>query len=183
MALALMKARGLANVHQLQSHFLQRIQAMIRDLGRGTAAWEEAALGGGIDPHNSLMFAWRKSASGLALAEQGYDIVLTPGERYYLDMGQSDEWWEPGASWAGTVSSSAAYHYDPAADWPEASRGRLKGIQACLWSENMHDKRLIDHMTFPRLSAVAETAWTPANAKDFKRFSAIEPLMPRTGMG
>ena len=183
MALALMKARGLASVHELQSHFLQRIQAMLHDLGRGTAAWEEAALGGGIDPRNSLLFAWRKSASGLALAEQGYDIVLTPGERYYLDMGQSDEWWEPGAGWAGSASSSAAYHYDPAADWPEASKGRLKGIQACLWSENMHDKRLVDHMTFPRLSAVAETAWTPAGAKDFRRFSAIEPLMPRTGMG
>src|SRR5262249_22036901 len=67
MARDLMKAQGLAGVHELQAYFLHRIQAMIHDLGRGTAAWEEAALGGGIDPGSALMFAWRKSGSGLAL--------------------------------------------------------------------------------------------------------------------
>jgi hexosaminidase len=183
MALALMKERGWHEVHQLQSYFLQRVQAIIRGLGRRTGAWEEAALGGGIDPNGSYLVAWRKSASGLALAEQGYDVVLAPAEAYYLDMGQSTEWWVPGASWAGTVSPETSYAYEPGGDWPKAVLPRLLGIQACLWSENMHDKRLVDHMTFPRLSALAERAWTPRESKDFSRFSAIEPLMPRTGDG
>jgi hexosaminidase len=113
------------------------------------------------------------------LAEKGHDIVLAPQEHYYLDMAQSDDWWEPGASWAGHVTPEACYAYDPGADWPQATISRLLGVQACLWSENLHDRRLIDHMAFPRLAAVAESAWTTARNKDFLRFSAIEPLMPR----
>ena len=89
-ALALMKERGWTEIHQLQAYFLQRVQKMISGLGRGTGAWEEAALGGGIDPAGSYLVAWRKSASGLALAEQGYAVVLAPAQHYYLDMAQSD---------------------------------------------------------------------------------------------
>ena len=181
LALALMKERGWTEVHQLQSYFLQRAQAMIRRLGRNVGAWEEAAFGGGIDTAGSYLVAWRKSESGLALAQQGYDVVMAPAERYYLDMAQSDEWWEPGASWAGTVPPQRTYEYDPGGDWPDEAKPRLIGVQACLWSENMHDRRLIDHMIFPRMSAMAESAWTPSQQKDYGRFASIEPVLFRTG--
>jgi len=177
----LMRKRGWTRTHQMQSHFLQRVQEMLREFGRGTGAWEEAALGGGIDPRNSYLVAWRRAASGRRLAERGYNVVMAPAEHYYLDMGQSDEWWEPGGSWAGTVTTEAAYSYEPGDDWPESLKPRLLGVQANLWSENLHERRLLDHMLFPRLSALAETAWSAPAAKDFRRFMGIEPLMPRTG--
>jgi len=55
-------------------------------------------------------------------------------------------------------------------------------VQACLWSENLHDRRLVNHMTFPRLSAIAESAWTPSNRKHFGRFMAVRTLMPGAGI-
>jgi len=85
----------------------------------------------------------------------------------------------PGASWAGDVSLEHCYAYDPGGDWPGEMNARLLGVQACLWSENLHDRRLADHMTFPRLSAMAESAWTPPDRKDFRRFMAMLALMPR----
>jgi hexosaminidase len=176
-----MQERGWTRTHQLRSHFLKRVQDMLRELGRDTGAWEEAALGGGIDPGGSYLVAWRRAAHGRRLAERGYDVVMAPAERCYLDMGQSDEWWEPGGNWAGTVTAEAAYSYDPGGDWPDPLKARLLGVQANLWGENLHERRLLDHMLFPRLSALAETAWTAPAAKDFRRFSGIEPLMPRTG--
>jgi hexosaminidase len=94
-----MRDHGWNNVVQLRSHFLRRVQEMLRCLGRRSGAWEEAALGGGIDARDSYLVAWQKSASGIALAEQGYDVVLAPAEVYYLNMAQSDDWWDPGASW------------------------------------------------------------------------------------
>ena len=108
--------------------------------------------------------------------------MLAPGEAYYLDMARSDDWWEPGASWAGTVSPERCYAYDPGGDWPDELKPRLLGVQACLWSENLHDRRLFDHMTFPRLSAIAESAWTPSNRKHFGRFMAVRTLMPGAGI-
>ena len=181
LALALMKERGWTAVNQLQSFFLKRAQEIVRALGRGVGAWEEAAHGGGIDAKDAYLVGWRNSANGLALAEQGYDVVMAPAENYYLDLAQSDEWWEPGMSWAGNVPLSATYEYEPGGDWPEAAKPRLIGVQACLWSENMHDRQLIDHMIFPRMPALAETAWTPSSRKDFRRFRAIESLLFRRG--
>jgi len=45
-----MQQRGWREVYQVQSHFLRRVQEMIRGLGRGTGAWQEAALGAASTP-------------------------------------------------------------------------------------------------------------------------------------
>lgn len=177
LARALMKERGWRESHELQSHFLQRMQRIVRDLRRRTGAWEEAAFGGGIDPTDSYLVAWRKSASGIWLAEKGYDVVLAPAEAYYLDMAQSEDWWEPGLSWAGTASPEATYAYEPGGDWPDAAKPHLLGVQANLWGEHLHDRRLVDHMTFPRLAAIAESAWTASHRKNYRRFAAVSPLL------
>ena len=181
MARALMAEKGWTEVPQLQSHFLTRAQTIVRALGRGLGAWEEAADGGGIDAEDAYLVAWQKPESGLALARRGYDVVMAPAERCYLDMAQSEDWWEPGANWAGTVSPETAYAGDFGHDWPGAEKARIIGVQACLWSENMHDRPLVDHMIFPRMPAIAETAWTPPGRKHWRRFSAIAPLLYRAG--
>lgn len=181
MARALMAEKGWTEEQQLQSYFLTRAQAIVRCLGRGVGAWEEAAHGGGIGAGDAYLVAWQKPEGGLALARQGYDVVMASAEHYYLDMAQSEDWWEPGASWAGTVSPETTYAADPGHDWPDAERARIVGMQACLWSENMHDRRLVDHMIFPRMPAMAETAWTPRGRKSWPRFAAIAPLLYGAG--
>jgi hexosaminidase len=173
LALKLIRDRGWNGVAELQSHFLQRCQHIIRGLKRGVGGWQEAAHGGGIDASDAYLVAWRDAASGLALAREGYDVVMAPGPAYYFDMAQSDDWWEPGAAWSGTVSPETTYAYEPGADWGHAERARILGVQACLWSENLHDRRLFDHLTFPRLAALAETGWTPHARKNYARFAAV----------
>jgi hexosaminidase len=76
----------------------------------------------------------------------------------------------------GKRLTGALLWLDPGGDWPDEIRARLLGVQACLWSENLHDRRLFDHLTFPRLSAVAESAWTTPARKDFERFRATHML-------
>ncbi len=49
---------------------------------------------------------------GIELAREGYDVVMTPGQAYYLDMAQADAWQEPGASWAGTATPAHTYAYE-----------------------------------------------------------------------
>lgn len=174
---------GWQGTFALQSYFLKRVQSLLRQHGKLTGAWEEAALGGGVDASDSYLVAWKKSESGRDLALQGYDVVLSPAEHCYFDMAQSPDWWEPGASWAGSVSVETCYGFDPAHDWPDAVQHKLMGIQSCLWSENLADRKLFDHLTYPRLSAVAETAWSPRDKKDFARFMAIQTLMPKANLG
>ena len=179
----LMSKHGWTETAQLQSHFLKRVQAMITALGRKTGAWEEAAQGGGIEAAGSCLFAWTKPQSGLDLAKAGYDVILMPSTRYYLDMAQGEDWWEPGAAWAGTVPLDLTYNYDPGGDWSSDLRPRLKGIEAALWGEPLgQEPGVIDYLLFPRLSAVAESAWTPPERKNLARFLATQDLIPRPAL-
>ena len=183
LARSLMQTHGWTETAQLQSHFLQRVQTIVTALGRKTGAWEEAAQGGGIDAAGSCLFAWVKPESGLALAKAGYDVILMPGSCYYLDMAQSADWWEPGAAWAGTVPLDVTYNYDPGGDWSADLLPHLKGIEAALWGEPLgQEAGLIEYLLFPRLSAVAEAAWTPADRKNLTRFLAIQDLIPRPAL-
>ena len=43
-------------------------------------------------------------------------------------------------------------------------------MQACLWTERIQNRERLAFMTYPRLAALAEAAWTPAMAKDFNSF-------------
>ena len=69
----------------------------------------------------------------------------------------------------------------PAGIGPPRSAPRLKGIQAALWGEPLgREAGLIEYLLLPRLSAVAESAWTPAARKNFTRFLAMQDLIPRS---
>ena len=59
------------------------------------------------------------------LASEGYDVVMTPGQAYYLDMVQDDAWQEPGASWAGTVPPHHTYTYEAVGDFPKGCLNRF----------------------------------------------------------
>lgn len=163
---------------ELQAHFLRRVQAFLTSRGRITGAWEEAAHGGGIDKANCYLNGWHTVEVNAKLAAEGYDIVACPAQVYYLDMAHSAEWAEPGASWAGWSSLEKTYGFDPAAGWSAEQKRHLLGVQTCIWSEPMTDRRVFNRLIFPRLSAMAETGWTRLEAKSWPRFKALADLMP-----
>jgi hexosaminidase len=169
---------GVTGAAPLQAKFLQRIQAFLTGKGKITGAWEEAAEGGGIDRANCYMVGWRNVESGRTLAAEGYDVVVAPGQAYYLDMANGEDFDECGAGWAGWSSPEKTYAFEPTAGWSDAERKKLLGVQACIWSEPMSDRAVFDRLVFPRLSAIAETGWTAPEARDYQRFAALAGLMP-----
>lgn len=175
----LMAEKGIVDTPALQSYFMRRIQAMLSERGRKMAGWNEVAHGGGVDSSSTLLIAWKSPEVGLELARKGYDVVMAPGHAYYLDMAQAETFQEPGAGWAGVASPEHTYNYEAEGDFPEELKTKLKGIQACIWTEHFLSRGYFNRLVFPRLSAIAEAAWTPRSGKDWLRFVAIEPLNPR----
>jgi len=175
-ARALAGRLGADGTMALQAHFLQRVQAFLTSKGKITGAWEEAALGGGIDKADSYLVGWKDTAISRKLAAEGYDVVVAPAQAYYLDMANGEDFVECGAAWAGWSSLETTYAFEPSAGWNETERGHLLGIQACIWNEPMTDRAVFDRLVFPRLSAIAETGWS--TNRDFARFTALVGLMP-----
>lgn len=178
-ARALMEREGLTTTQQMQAHLLRRVQAMIKDMGKKLAGWDEVSHGGGVDAEGTLLVAWQKPELIGELADQGYDVIASPGQAYYLDMAQAEGWNEPGTSWAGTVPVEHSYTYEAVEGLTETQMARVKGVQACIWSEHLHDTAQRNHMIFPRLYAVAEAGWTAPAHKDWPRFAALSGAMPQ----
>ena len=162
----------------LQAEFIRRIHRHIASRGAVTGGWEEAAHGDVIDRDKSFVIGWRNIEVSKALAARGYDIVVSPGQHYYLDMANGPDWSEPGASWAGWSGPQETYEFEPRAGWSESELAHLIGVQSCIWSESMTDRGIFDGLVFPRLSAVAEAGWTQPGRKSWQRFSALVGLMP-----
>ena len=177
-ARAFASEHGLTGTHEMQAHFLRGVQAHLAARGRRIGAWDEAAEGGGIAPDTALLFAWRSVERTAELMRQGYDVVATPGQAYYLDMIAAPGWDARGISWAGAAPPEATYAFEPSAGLPDGP-GRLMGVQAAIWTEYLRDEAAINAMAFPRLAAVAEAGWTPPEGKDWPRFCALSRLVPQ----
>ncbi len=174
----LMEEEGITGTFALQSYFLKRVKEMLTARGRKLAGWNEVAHGGGVEAVGTLLMAWENPKVGIDLAREGYDVVMTPGQAYYLDMVQAEAFQEPGASWAGTVPPAHTYAYEAEGDFPDELKDHMKGVQACIWTEHFLSRGYFNRLVFPRLPAVAEAAWTPRTMKDWDRFAAIVPLSP-----
>jgi hexosaminidase len=174
----LMQKEGLAGTFELQSWFLNRIKDMLTKRGKVLVGWNEVAHGGGVPPEDTLLMAWEKPEVGIELAERGYDVVMTPGQAYYLDMVQGPDWLENGAGWAGPVPPEKTYGYEAEGDFPGALRRHMRGVQACIWCEHFTTTAWFNDLVFPRLSAVAEAGWTDPANKDWLRFARQVRLHP-----
>ncbi|MCF1741884.1 family 20 glycosylhydrolase [Paradevosia shaoguanensis] len=162
----------------LQSEFIKRVHKYIASKGAITGGWEEAAHGDAVAKESSYVIGWRNVEINKALAARGFDIVVSPGQRYYLDMANGISWAEPGAGWAGWSGPQETYEFDAGEGWGPEELKHLKGVQSCIWSESMTDRAIFDRLVFPRLSAVAEAGWTPRERKSWNRFKDIVGLMP-----
>ena len=162
----------------LQAHFIKRVHAIITAKGAITGGWEEAAHGNVVDKAKTYLVGWRNVEINAALAADGYDIVVSPGQRYYLDMANGLSWSEPGAGWAGWSGPEETYNFEAREGMTPEALEHLLGVQSCIWSESMTDRAIFDRLVFPRISAVAEAGWTLPERKSWPRFAAFAGMMP-----
>jgi hexosaminidase len=170
---ARMKELGVKDAHALQGYFIQRIEKFISGKGRRLIGWDEIIEGGndaGLGPTAAVM-SWRGVDGAIAAAKSGRDAVLSPAPILYFDHWQSAGDLAPGRS--DTVSLEMVYQFQPVpASIPEEQRKHILGMQANLWAEMMRTEDRVVYMTFPRVAALAEVAWSPKERivwTDFQR--------------
>jgi len=151
--------------------------------GRRVGAWQEAAQSGGLAPDDGYVVGWRTVEVCRELAAAGFDVVVSPAQAYYFDIAVDDDWTTPGASWAGRTSLQTVCEFDPAAGWSDAERAHLLGVQACLWTETVHDEQILERFLFPRLDAIAERGWTGSIAGGWQALARRAAAADRAMLG
>ncbi|MEV7834271.1 beta-N-acetylhexosaminidase [Streptomyces subrutilus] len=151
-------AEGLAGPAELHGWFMRTVAAHLTSLGRRPLGWTET---GTELPSDFTVLTWRDAEHGRRAALRGHDVVMAPFRSTYLDYPQSADPGEPRGQDGGVLDLRGVYDNDPApAHWePEAAR-RVLGTQAQLWTEYARTPEQLDYLAFPRLCALAETAWS-----------------------
>ncbi|MCU0246836.1 MAG: beta-N-acetylhexosaminidase [Bryobacter sp.] len=180
---AFAKERGFGTQHDLQNYFLTRVETILRGHGRRMIAWDEA-LHPKLPPA-VLLQAWRGPTAVAATTGAGRETLVSAG--FYLD------WNLPAAH---AYLRDPAGHREPpdklerffARQEPQRKGAiearRILGGEACLWAE-MVTPRNLDLRLWPRLGAIAERLWSPAEVRDLDslhaRLSWLESYLPRVG--
>jgi hexosaminidase len=58
----------------------------------------------------------------------------------------------------------------------EKEAGSILGPEFPLWTERVPDRLRLEYQAYPRLTALAETAWTPKDRKDLGDFRRRLPV-------
>jgi hexosaminidase len=173
-----MEVEGLGNEHELQTYFVNRIARFLAGKGKRVIGWDEILEGGEL-PADAVVMSWRGTEGGVAAARQGKEVIMTPNQYLYLDYYQSTEPDERPAI-GGFVPIRTVYEYDPVRGLSPTEAARVWGVQANVWTEYMPDPKHREYMIFPRIAALAETAWLPQEEKDYDDFRRrLLSLLPR----
>ena len=156
---------------RLQSYFVQRMEKYLAEKhGKKIIGWDEI-LEGGLAPSATVM-SWRGEAGGIAAANMGHDVIMTPGSAgMYLDQYQGDAKIEP-VTIGGYATIEKVYNYNPVPDTlvKTGKAQHIKGVQCNNWSEYMYNTDLMEYRMYPRMLALSEIGWSPLNRKDYKDF-------------
>ena len=173
---ARMKALGITSEDELQSWFTHRIADFLTAHGRKLIGWDEILDNAPLPPGATVM-SWRGIDGAIATAKAGHDTVLAPAPWLYFDNRQSARAEEPPGRGA-VIDLKTVYTFDPEPSvLSEEQRRHIVGVQANVWTEHIRTEDRVETMLFPRVAAIAETAWSPQSARGWDGFSGRLPAM------
>ncbi len=182
----LMRREGFTKLRQVEKYFIDRMSDTVRTLGKKIAGWDEMI---GIDaPPQTTIFWWRHNKPEALQA--GNPVVLCPRVPCYFDFinDKNHKW---GRIWNGTFGTLQGLYAFPddmfaLMGLPAEHLADITGLQANMWTERVPYAQRLDYMMWPRLCALAESAWTPAANKDWagfeQRMQRIYAMFDRLGI-
>ncbi|PWC04975.1 beta-N-acetylhexosaminidase [Agromyces badenianii] len=155
---------------------VRRITAAGAATGKTVIGWHEMGASREL-PAGTVGQYWdfvtpRERAAELttSFVEQGGSVILSPADVAYLDMKYPDDPDGPlgrklGQLWAdGPTTLEEAYSWEPASIVPGLAEADILGVEAPVWTETIAAAPELEFMVFPRITAIAEIAWSPAPA-------------------
>jgi hexosaminidase len=146
---AFMKEKGIRDNHALQTHFNQRVLAILKKHGKIMMGWDEIFQ---PDlPKEVVIHSWRGTEALAEAARKGYKGVLSNG--FYIDL---------------IFPTHQHYAVDPipaGSTLTPAEAARVLGGEATMWSEWVSPET-IDSRIWPRTAAIAERLWSPRDVRD-----------------
>jgi len=148
---------GLAGENELRLDFIKKVFNFLHLSGRQVMGWNEIIHD---ELHqNAIIQYWIGSKKQLYEAVRiGNQVVISA----YLDMYLDHSY--------GLTPLKRAYNFDPVFNILRDYSKNIIGLEAPMWTEWVPNQGRLDYQTYPRLTAYAETGWTPLDKKNYPDF-------------
>lgn len=152
------------------ARFMDRAQDIVAATGKTVVGWHQLAAARPV-PGRVLQYWGTTGAEETVAAavRQGAKVILSPGNRTYLDMKYAADT-RLGKDWAGLIEIDRAYGWDPGDYLVGVPPEAVLGVEAPLWTETVTSLADAEYLTFPRLAAIAELGWSPVSAYGWTGF-------------
>ena len=173
--LSLIEKHDLKDAKGAEKYFMQRMTDTVKVLGRKVIAWDEV-VDHDIDKTNTVIMWWRHNKPGYLInsLNRGFATILCPRDPMYFDFKQHSTH-TLGPKWRVICSLDRIYAFPDSTLEPlgfsQEQLNNIKGIQANVWTEYVHNDQRLDYMLYPRMCALAECAWTDSENKDYDSFT------------
>ena len=163
---ARIKAEGLDDEDELQSWFIRQIESWLNERGRNLVGWDEI-LEGGLAA-NATVMSWRGSDGGIAAANAGHDVIMTPNNYCYLDYCQSEDTDSEPPAISAILPLEQVWQYVVVPERIAAEkRHHILGGQGNLWTEYIPTSDHLEYMAYPRAIAIADVLWNHPADRDY----------------
>lgn len=156
-----MRENGLENEEQLQAYFTDKVVTMLKSFGKTAICWNESVNSGILNP-DCLMQYWKDGNHAervKAEINNGRKAIMSKFTPLYLDYPH------------GMHPLRCVYRYNPVLKGlKEEAKTNIIGVESPLWSEYVPNPEKAEQMVFPRLLALADTAWSGNYGKNFREF-------------
>lgn len=169
-AQAFMKKMKIGSTHELQGYFISRVNKIIRSKNKKLIGWDEI-LEGGLSDRVAVMNRFGEKGAIIQTRKKLNIIMVPSDEGLYFNYAQSHSDMEP-INHGGFSPIWKAYGYNPEYEsLSEEDKKYIVGVSGCIWTEQIPSVSKLQYMLFPRMFALAETAWSPLKNKNYKAFS------------
>jgi len=152
----LMEEYGYEDKHDLQAHFVRRVDKILEKHNRTMIAWDEITH---YAPDGVIIQAWRKHEYARIAAEDGHDSVISPVTHCYIDYPQL------------SFTLKNLYGFEPIPEGLDSSlHHHILGGEVNLWGERVTLAN-IDSKAFPRVIAHSEVMWSQKEDRDWDNFT------------
>ena len=169
----LMVREGLQDVTQVQPWFMRRIERFLSANGKRMIGWEEI-LGEDYGPgvsKDAVVMSWLGITGAIKGTRQGHDVIMTPASHVYFDYYQSQDTAAEPFAIGGFLPLDTVYSYDPVPpQLRERDGARIIGAQGNVWTEYMKTWDHVEYMLLPRMLALSEVVWSPAESRNYEGF-------------
>ena len=173
---ALLKEIGSDKYRDLQIHFYKQLFDHVAqkpvEKQRKLVFWNEVLHGNTESLGKDItIMAWigaDRAAKDAAM--RGMTTILSPQIPYYINRRQSKLETEPKSQGHGDETVERVYNYKPMNGIDEELQPKYLGVQANFWTEWVIEPSVVQYLMLPRLAAVAEAGWTPAELRNYDDF-------------